>query len=116
MLPGALPPRGPPRGAGDGPNRGVSKLQLLRCGNEFIKALSGRVTRRDDEIVRLRQEVGRLREVVGPAALASLTEDMEELDLEKDLDAIEGPAGVGGAFLASAAAATERAEEEEFAG
>lgn len=91
----------------------MSKLQLLRCGNEFVKALTGRVERRDEEIGRLRREVARLREILGPAALSG--ED-EELDLERDVDAVEGPAGVGGAFLASAAAATERAEEEEFAG
>ena len=49
LLPGAMPPRGPPKGNAEGPNRGVSKLQLLRCGNEFIKVLKGRVERRDEE-------------------------------------------------------------------
>ena len=64
LLPGALPPRGPPKAGGEGPNKGVSKLQLLICGNEFIKTLKGRVERRDDEIVRLRQEVKKLRELL----------------------------------------------------
>ncbi|KAF8327304.1 hypothetical protein F5887DRAFT_1191223, partial [Amanita rubescens] len=64
LLPGALPPRGPPKAGGEGPNKGVSKLQLLICGNEFIKTLKGRVERRDDEIARLRQEVKKLRELL----------------------------------------------------
>jgi hypothetical protein len=107
VLPGALPPRGPPRGAGDGPNRGVSKLQLLRCGNEYIKALKGRVDRRDDEIERLRREVARLQ--LGAAGEEGIPEDGEEVDLERDLDAVEG-GSIEGAFLASAAAAVEEAE------
>ncbi|EEB93153.1 hypothetical protein MPER_08235 [Moniliophthora perniciosa FA553] len=61
MLPGALPPRGPPKAGGEGPNKGVSKLQLLICGNEYIRVLKGRVERRDEEIERLRKEVRRLR-------------------------------------------------------
>lgn len=65
LLPGALPPRGPPKSGGEGPNKGVSKLQLLICGNEFIKTLKGRVERRDDEIVRLRHEVRKLRQLLG---------------------------------------------------
>ncbi|KZT34779.1 hypothetical protein SISSUDRAFT_1065042 [Sistotremastrum suecicum HHB10207 ss-3] len=95
-LPGAMPPRGPPRGEGDGPNRGVSKLQLLRCGNHFIRELKGRVSRRDDEIEKLRREVRKLRGLRnmkenegGEAGLAGVEEDEEELDLDKDLDAIE---------------------------
>lgn len=99
-LPGAMPPRGPPKGNADGPNRNVSKLQLLRCGNEFIRVLKKRVERRDDEIERLRKEVVRLRLVAGEGdaggsggdggdrAMAG-GEDGEEIDLEKDLDAIE---------------------------
>ncbi|CDO77093.1 hypothetical protein BN946_scf184473.g37 [Trametes cinnabarina] len=88
ILPGAMPPRGPPKGNSEGPNRGVSKLQLLRCGNEFIKVLKSRVERRDEEIAKLRQEVRRLREIVGEEA-AVPTEGQEMLDLERDLDACE---------------------------
>ncbi|KAI0350863.1 hypothetical protein OH77DRAFT_996406 [Trametes cingulata] len=88
LPPGAMPPRGPPKGNADGPNRSVSKLQLLRCGNEFIKILKGRVERRDEEIARLRQEVRRLREVVGEEAAAP-PEGQEMIDLERDLDACE---------------------------
>ncbi|KAI0642583.1 hypothetical protein C8Q79DRAFT_1002962 [Trametes meyenii] len=88
LLPGAMPPRGPPKGNAEGPNRGVSKLQLLRCGNDFIKILKGRVERRDDEIMKLRQEIKRLREFAGDGA-AILPEGQEMLDLERDLDACE---------------------------
>lgn len=65
LLPGCMPPRGPPKGDADGPNRGVSKLALLRCGNGYIRELKGMVQRRDDEIVVLRNEIRRLRLVVG---------------------------------------------------
>lgn len=83
ILPGALPPRGPPKAGGDGPNKGVSKLQLLRCGNDFIRTLKGRVERRDSEIENLRREVLRLSAIAGDAAGG------EHIDLERDLDAIE---------------------------
>jgi hypothetical protein len=94
ILPGALPPRGPPKAGGEGPNKGVSKLQLLMCGNEFIRQLKARVERRDEEIAMLRREVRRLR--VQHRALGGLGEEDEdgdgegELDLERDLDAVEG--------------------------
>ena len=60
-LPGSMPPRGPPRGDVSGPNRAVSKLQLLRCGNDFIRRLKGRVRRRDEYIEALKAEVRVLR-------------------------------------------------------
>ncbi|KAI0942077.1 hypothetical protein AcW1_009602 [Taiwanofungus camphoratus] len=88
VLPGAMPPRGPPKGNAEGPNRGVSKLQLLRCGNEFIKILKGRVERRDEEIDTLRREIVRLRLLVGEDA----AEAGEVLDLNRDLDAGEATA------------------------
>ncbi|KAI0032846.1 hypothetical protein K488DRAFT_85444 [Vararia minispora EC-137] len=91
ILPGAMPPRGPPRGATDGPNRGISKLQLLRCGNDYIRHLKGQVGRRDEEVGRLRSEVARLRGVVGPERWQ--TEEGEEIDLDRDLDEGEGGAG-----------------------
>ena len=95
ILPGAMPPRGPPKGNADGPNRGVSKLQLLRCGNDYIRRLKGRVERRDTEIDRLREEISRLRIVTGGE---SIPEDgFEPVDLQKDLDteaeAVLGPLG-----------------------
>ncbi|KIM24771.1 hypothetical protein M408DRAFT_10788 [Serendipita vermifera MAFF 305830] len=79
-LPGAMPPRGPPRGEGDGPNKGVSKLVLLRCGNEFIRDLVGRVGRRDEEIVRQRQELKRLRTMLGMPSIDELERDLEKED------------------------------------
>lgn len=81
-LPGSLPPRGPPKGD-TGPNRHVSKLHVLRCGNDFIRQLKGRVERRDKEIEMLRMEVGRLLSIVG------FDSGGGEIDLEKDLDAEE---------------------------
>ncbi|KAF9262234.1 hypothetical protein L218DRAFT_960356 [Marasmius fiardii PR-910] len=90
MLPGALPPRGPPKAGAEGPNKGVSKLQLLICGNEYIRVLRARVERRDEEIERLRREIRRLR-LGGGMDGDDDGEDMEEepVDLEKDLDAVE---------------------------
>jgi hypothetical protein len=100
LLPGALPPRGPPKGEPDGPNRHVSKLQLLRSGNEFIRALKGRVERRDVEIERLRAEIRRLYVNLGVGGgglgfglgmdgMDGLQSGEEPIDLEKDLDAVE---------------------------
>jgi len=86
LLPGGLPPRGPPKTGIDGPNKSVSKLQVLLCGNEYIKMLKARVERRDDEIGRLRREVKRLRSLRGDE---EYQREEEELDLEKDLDAVE---------------------------
>ena len=90
ILPGALPPRGPPKAGGEGPNKGVSKLQLLMCGNDYIRQLKGRVERRDEEIYRLRREIVRLRQLLGDEAMNA----MEDVDLERDLDANE-PFGSG---------------------
>ncbi|KAF7319076.1 BHLH domain-containing protein [Mycena chlorophos] len=88
VLPGALPPRGPPKAGGEGPNKGVSKLQLLICGNDYIRQLHGRVQRRDDEIGVLRREVARLRGAMrGEVPLSE--GDEHELDLDRDLDEVE---------------------------
>ncbi|KAK7463070.1 hypothetical protein VKT23_007656 [Stygiomarasmius scandens] len=102
LLPGALPPRGPPKSGADGPNKGVSKLQLLVCGNEYIRVLKDRVDRRDDEIAKLRREVAKLRQRVGgdsPGVGDGGMDDFggfqleggmeEECDLERDIDAVE---------------------------
>jgi hypothetical protein len=105
-LPGALPPRGPPKTGGEGPNKGVSKLQLLMCGNDFIRQLKARVERRDDEIARLRREVARLRIVAsnGLDADAGFEGELDyELDLERDLDAIEKVGNGPGNFFSATA-------------
>ncbi|KAJ6627830.1 hypothetical protein B0H10DRAFT_1992097 [Mycena sp. CBHHK59/15] len=108
VLPGALPPRGPPKAGGEGPNKGVSKLQLLMCGNDFIRQLLGRVERRDEEIARLRREVAHLRGVVhGELALGSLE---EEADLERNLDAVEA---YGTAFGGGGSIVDDEGDEEE---
>ncbi|KAI0261660.1 hypothetical protein BC834DRAFT_462906 [Gloeopeniophorella convolvens] len=83
VLPGAMPPRGPPRGNADGPNRGISKLQLLRCGNDYIRVLKEKVSKRDTEMAALRREVYRLRGLVSEEIWQ---EGAEELDLERDVD------------------------------
>ena len=84
LLPGAMPPRGPPR-PGGGPNTSVSKLQLLRYGNDYIRVLKGRVERRDAEIEKLRGEVRRLRLLVPDG----LDGGVGHFDLDLDLDAHE---------------------------
>jgi len=83
VLPGAMPPRGPPRGNAEGPNRGISKLQLLRCGNDYIRLLNEKITRRDNEMSLLRSEVQRLR---GLMSEDMWREGAEGIDLERDVD------------------------------
>ncbi|WVQ78163.1 hypothetical protein IAT38_000246 [Cryptococcus sp. DSM 104549] len=64
-IPGSSAPRLLPKSSlvpDDNPNRGVSKVALLRFGNEYIEKLQERVERRDGLIERLMQEVRRLRE------------------------------------------------------
>jgi hypothetical protein len=83
ILPGAMPPRGPPRGNTDGPNRGISKLQLLRCGNDYIRLLKEKISRRDSEISLLRSEVRRLRGFISEDVWR---EDADDIDLDRDVD------------------------------
>ncbi|THH17561.1 hypothetical protein EW146_g3288 [Bondarzewia mesenterica] len=83
ILPGAMPPRGPPRGNVDGPNRSISKLQLLRCGNDYIRLLKGQIERRNVEMATLRTEVERLRGLI-PEDVWGVGAEL--IDLEKDLD------------------------------
>lgn len=145
LLPGALPPRGPPKAGGEGPNKGVSKLQLLICGNEYIKTLQGRVERRDDEIDRLREQVRKLRQLLGvvssqgerqiessdgggksagehgePYAVGveGLLEQLDlELDLDKDIDAVEimgpGPLEIAGGRKDDTSARSDYALDED---
>ena len=107
-LPGSLPPRGPPKAGSEGPNKGVSKLQLLICGNEYIRVLKSRIERRDEEIRRLRKGMSKLRTLLKETEGRNDTDvamvDVEygyDLDLERDLDAVElqahneGGGGIG---------------------
>jgi len=60
------------------------------CGNEYIRALKGRVDRRDEEIDSLRREVRRLRVVLEQAGVQDgFMGDANMVDLERDIDAIE---------------------------
>jgi len=89
-------------------NKGVSKLQLLICGNEYIRVLKSRVERRDEEIGRLRKGMSKLRTLLKETEGRNDTDvamiDVEygyDLDLERDLDAVElqahneGGGGIG---------------------
>ncbi|KAJ7267008.1 hypothetical protein B0H12DRAFT_1010546 [Mycena haematopus] len=111
ILPGALPPRGPPKAGGEGPNKGVSKLQLLMCGNDYIRQLVGRVERRDEEISRLRREVGYLRGGGGMGGMNGSSE-VEECDLDRDLDAVEAYGHPLGRAPGAIAEQDEEGEEE----
>ncbi|WWC69731.1 uncharacterized protein I206_103674 [Kwoniella pini CBS 10737] len=78
-IPGSSAPRLLPKSSlvpDDNPNRGVSKVALLRFGNEYIERLKERVDRRDDYIERLRREVKKLRSID--------IDDEEELNLDGD--------------------------------
>ncbi|KAI1788657.1 hypothetical protein LXA43DRAFT_894323 [Ganoderma leucocontextum] len=112
ILPGAMPPRGPPKGNAEGPNRGVSKLQLLRCGNEFIKVLKGRIDRRDEEITRLRQEIRRLHIVAGNEAAAP-PGGQEAVDLDRDMDACEISNGAFGRDMRASSVVEGDIDEED---
>lgn len=90
-IPGSSAPRLLPKSSlvpDDNPNRGVSKVALLKFSNEYIVRLHDKVDKRDDYIERLRQEVQRLRvggmldEVRGPEGEDLL--DMDMLDGEED--------------------------------
>ena len=81
-------------------------MQLLIYGNDFIRLLKGRVQRRDQEIEKLRREVMRLKNLVGNEA----DRGEEELDLERDLDAVEA---LGAAFgRGGSVVADDEADEE----
>ena len=84
-IPGSSAPRLLPKSSlvpDDNPNRGVSKVALLKFSNEYIVRLHDKVDKRDDYIERLRMEVNRLRtgdgedEVTGEEG-----EDLLEMDM-----------------------------------
>ncbi|WVR04952.1 hypothetical protein IAU60_001964 [Kwoniella sp. DSM 27419] len=87
-IPGSSAPRLLPKSSlvpDDNPNRGVSKVALLRFSNEYIDKLKGRVERRDVYIDRLREEVRRLRAGEDtPSVEGDYTEDDIEDILEFD--------------------------------
>lgn len=66
------------------PNKGVSKVALLRRSNEYLGILRERIDRRDRAISSLRSQLSQLREQCG---LGDLGQDEEEVPgLELDLD------------------------------
>ena len=88
------------------------------CGNDFIRQLKARIERRDEEIARLRREVARLRMVnaglglggdVGPEG-----EPDYDLDLEKDLDAVEMTGNGHGSFFSAARRSTSLAADDDI--
>lgn len=82
-IPGSSAPRLLPKSSlvpDDNPNRGVSKVALLRFGNEYISKLQERVDRRDSYIEKLREEVKRLREGGEEDVALGNGEDLLEYD------------------------------------
>ncbi|WWD15692.1 hypothetical protein CI109_100114 [Kwoniella shandongensis] len=88
-IPGSSAPRLLPKSSlvpDDNPNRGVSKVALLRFGNEYIEKLKERVERRDDYIEKLRDEIGRLRSGSGDEEGDVDVVDLLEFDWRKGED------------------------------
>ena len=85
---GSLPPRGPPRNmpgvANEHPNRGVSKLALLRAANEHIVRLQRRVDRRDHLMEKMREELAALRLEVGVGTVREDPEGEMAARMEED--------------------------------
>jgi hypothetical protein len=83
------------------PNKGVSKVALLRRSNEYLDILRERIDRRDRAISALREQLGQLR---GMAGLGDLGEEEEEIPgFDLDLDALDSEERAAGnlAFCAS---------------
>lgn len=85
-IPGSSAPRLLPKSSlvpDDNPNRGVSKVALLRFGNEYIVKLHAKVDKRDAYIEKLREEVVRLRNGgQGEAVKMSVMVERDEVDGE----------------------------------
>lgn len=114
-VPGSNPPRGPARslpGVEDHPNRGVSKLALLRSSNEYIIRLKRRISRRDELIRKMGDELKALRLELG--VTGDEHKGINLLDLSEDVDWIEAQEGeIKSGKLA--ARPTERAKERLIA-
>ncbi|GAA5861820.1 hypothetical protein JCM3774_001313 [Rhodotorula dairenensis] len=78
----------------DNPNKGVSKVALLRRSNEYLGILRERIDRRDRAISSLRSQLSQLREHFGMEELGEDDEEVPGLDLDLDnLDKEEKQAG-----------------------
>ncbi|WVF72353.1 hypothetical protein IAT40_007168 [Kwoniella sp. CBS 6097] len=113
-IPGSSAPRLLPKSSlvpDDNPNRGVSKVALLRFSNEYIDKLKGRVDRRDTYIERLREEVRKLRAGAGAGG------DTADVDINGNASGIASVAeegeGEGDIDTPDEAGVGEGSEEEE---
>jgi hypothetical protein len=82
-IPGSSAPRLLPKSSlvpDDNPNRGVSKVALLKFSNEYIVRLHNKVEKRDGYIDKLRDEIRRLR--VGDSAEIRGEDDEDLLDMD----------------------------------
>ncbi|GAA5965152.1 hypothetical protein JCM8115_006682 [Rhodotorula mucilaginosa] len=78
----------------DNPNKGVSKVALLRRSNEYLGILRERIDRRDRAISSLRSQLSQMREQFGMEELGEDEEEVPGLDLDLDnLDKEEKQAG-----------------------
>ncbi|ORX39646.1 hypothetical protein BD324DRAFT_648284 [Kockovaella imperatae] len=96
-LPGSSAPRLLPKSTlvpDDNPNRGVSKVALLKFSNEYIVRLHDKVEKRDSYIDKLRDEIRRLRLGSSEEVRGDEGEDLLEMDMlqgeEDDLDSVSG--------------------------
>lgn len=83
-IPGSSAPRLLPKSSlvpDDNPNRGVSKVALLKFSNEYIMRLHGKLDKRDAYIEKLRAEVERLRDGGADEVKGDDGEDLLEMDM-----------------------------------
>jgi len=126
-IPGSSAPRLLPKSSlvpDDNPNRGVSKVALLKYSNEYIGRLHDKVGKRDWFIEKLREEVSRLRdggedEIRGDEGEDLLDIDMtigeEEDELPEDGGTDEDrPEGSGGGKGTAIEGLEEDEDEDEF--
>jgi len=95
-IPGSSAPRLLPKSSlvpDDNPNRGVSKVALLKFSNEYIERLHEKVDKRDEYIERLRQEISRLRTGDGEEEVRGIEgQDLLEMDMmdgEEEYDGLD---------------------------
>lgn len=110
-IPGSSAPRLLPKSSlvpDDNPNRGVSKVALLKFSNEYIERLHEKVEKRDGYIEKLRAEVARLRRASGALSIdedgaaeeedevrGDEGEDLLEMDMAEGEEDYNAPPGDG---------------------
>lgn len=78
----------------ENPNKGVSKVALLRRSNEYLDILRDRIDRRDKAISALRSHITQMRAQLGIEELGEEDEEVPGLDLDLDnIDKEEKQAG-----------------------